>query len=232
MATIQGDGFIVTIIKRKRRKTMALRVDVNGVSAHIPPALPMSTVKEFVTQKTAWIKKKLALQEQRNVQERQFEEGEIYPLIGEDYTLHLHQADEKPIVRKTLSSLNFYGRLNNVSKPAIRAAIIDWYKKQAEGYLTARTQWFSDITNLYPSAITVKSYKARWGSCSSKGSINYNWQLVQAPPDVIDYVIVHELCHLAHHNHSPAFWQLVEHFIPDFKRHRQWLKENGHSLNL
>jgi predicted metal-dependent hydrolase len=232
MATIQGDGFIVNIIKSKRRKTMALKVDANGVSAHIPSNLPLTTATAFIKQKTSWIKNKLAQQQQRNVEKKQFVNGEIFLLLGENVTLHLFQADKKAIVKKTATTIEFYGRLNRLSKSAIRAAIIDWYKKQAHNYLTARTQWLSDITGLQPTSITVKSYKARWGSCSSKGDINYNWQLVQAPPEVIDYVITHELCHLTHHNHSPAFWQLVTQFIPDFKQHRQWLKANGHTLSV
>lgn len=232
MATIQGDGFIVNIIKSKRRKTMALKVDANGVSAHIPTALPLTTAKEFVTLKTSWIKKKLAVQAQSIAQKKQFEDGEVFLLLGKNYTLRLFQSDEKPLVKRTASSIELYGRLNRLSKPAIRAAIIDWYKKQADGYITARTNWLSDITSLHPTSITIKSYKARWGSCSIKGEINFNWQLIQAPQDIIDYVITHELCHLTHHNHSPLFWQLVARFIPDFKLHRQWLKSNGYKFTF
>lgn len=232
MTTIQGDGFIINIIKSKRRKTMALKVDSKGVAAHIPANLPIITVDAFIQQKTSWIKKKLAQQAQRRVPEKQFEEGESFLLLGENYSLHLHQTNEKPSVKKTTSTIEFYGRLSKLSKSAIRAAIIDWYQKQADNYLTARTQWLSDVTDLQPTSIMVKSYKARWGSCSSSGDINFNWQLVQAPQDIIDYVIIHELCHLTHHNHSPAFWGLVKHFISDFKLRRQWLKDHGHSLSL
>ncbi|MBL1320195.1 MAG: M48 family metallopeptidase [Methylophaga sp.] len=232
MTTIQGDGFTVTIIKSKRRKTMALKVDNKGVSAHIPSTLPLATTQAFINQRTSWIQKKLAQQQQRTVQEKQFEDGEVFLLLGENYTLRLFQSDEKALVKKTTSTIEFYGRLNKLSKPAIRATIIDWYKQQADGYLTARTNWLSDVTSLQPISITIKSYKARWGSCSIKGEINFNWQLIQAPQDVIDYVITHELCHLTHHNHSPKFWFLVEQFMPDYKRHRQWLKNNGHKLAL
>ncbi|WDC85678.1 M48 family metallopeptidase [Caloramator sp. mosi_1] len=69
-----------------------------------------------------------------------------------------------------------------------------------------------------------------WGSCSSKGNINLNWRLVMMPLDVIDYVIVHELCHLKHPNHSKGFWNLVREFMPDFEGKRRWLKENGARL--
>lgn len=232
MTTIQGDGFIVTIIKSKRRKTMALKVDAKGVSVHIPPSLPLSTAKQFISQKTSWIQKKLAQQSQQICPAKQFIDHEVFLLLGENYILRLYKSDEKPRVEKSESAINFYGRLNKLSKSAIRAAIIDWYKQQASNYLIARTQWFSDVTGLYPSAITIKSYKARWGSCSIQGEINFNWQLIQAPPEVIDYVIIHELCHISQHNHSKDFWNLVIHFMPKYKQHRQWLKDHGHTLSL
>lgn len=230
MTTIQGIGFIVNIIKSKRRKTMALKVDAKGVSAHIPSSLPLATVKIFIDKKTNWIQKKLA--QQRTVQEKQFVDDETFLFLGEETTFHLYDTDSPPYIKKSASKIEFYGRLNKLSKLVIRTALINWYKKQAESYLTARTQWFSDITGLHPTSITIKSYKARWGSCSSNGDINFNWQLVLAPQDIIDYVIIHELCHLTHHNHSPKFWLLVEHFIPNFKLCRQWLKDHGHTLSL
>ena len=232
MTTIKGDGFIVTIIKSKRRKTMALKVDAKGVSVHIPSSLPIATAKQFISQKTSWIQKKLAQQSQQICPEKQFIDQEAFLLLGENYTLRLYKSDEKPRVQQSESEINFYGRINKLSTSAIRAAIIDWYKQQASNYLIARTQWFSDVTNLYPSAITIKTYKARWGSCSIKGEINFNWQLIQAPPAVIDYVVIHELCHLTHHNHSLLFWGLVNHFMPDYKQQRQWLKNHGYSLTF
>ncbi|MFW5447259.1 MAG: M48 family metallopeptidase, partial [Methylophagaceae bacterium] len=190
------------------------------------------TAKIFVKQKTNWIQKKLAQQAERNVQEKQFVDNESFLFLGEQLTLRLYEEDSVPSIKKSASEIKFYGRLNKISKPAIRGAIIDWYKKQADGYLTARTHWLSDVTSLHPNSITIKSYKARWGSCSIKSEINFNWQLIQAPPEVIDYVITHELCHLSHHNHSPKFWALVEHYIPDFKLRRQWLKDNGYKLTF
>ncbi len=230
MATIQGDGFTVNIVKSKRRKTMALKVDVNGVSVHIPSLLPLATAKQFIQQKTHWIQRKLSQQAQPIIAEKQFVTGESFLFAGKDYTLRLIESDTKAIVEKSESEIELYGRQKQLSTSAIRAAILNWYKKQATDYLTARTHWFSDVTNLYPTSITIKSYKARWGSCSIKGEINFNWQLIQAPPDVIDYVIIHELCHLTHHDHSPSFWGLVTHFMPDYKQHRQWLKNHGYSL--
>ena len=109
-----------------------------------------------------------------------------------------------------------------------RAAAADTISKRAAYYTAA----FPDIIRGSYSRISIRDQKTRWGRCSSRGTLSFNWRLMLAPPDILDYVIVHELCHLTHMNHSPAFWQCVEHILPDYKTRRKWLKENGYQLTL
>ena len=232
MSIIQGDGFSVNVIKSKRRKTMALKVSRTDVSIHIPATLPIAMVKTFIEQKTSWIQQKLQQQSQRQLPERQFTDNELFFFLGESYSLRLIQKNTTPLVAKTQQYIEFCGRLNRLSKKSIRNSLILWYKQQAEQFLNSRTTWFANKIGLTPKSITVKTYKARWGSCTNKAEIQYNWKLIQAPPDIIDYVIIHELCHIQHHNHSPTFWQLVEKHYPDFKLARTWLKNNGHKFEI
>jgi len=230
--TIEGDGFSVEIIKSTRRKTMALKVNHRGVSVHIPSNLSLKTAKKFISQKTAWIKLKLEQQALREPISRQYIDGESLLFLGENYSLRLHQQESSPAVTKIDTNINVAGRLNRISAATIKRALSDWYKQQADSYLRTRTLMLAEKTGLSPRSITVKTYKARWGSCKITGDIQFNWKLILAPIDVIDYVIVHELCHLTHHNHSALFWQLVAHHYPNFKQARQWLKENGSQLEL
>lgn len=232
MSIIQGDGFKVNIIKSKRRKTMALKVSRTDVSIHIPATLPIAMAENFIEQKTLWIQKKLQQQSQRQLPERQFTDNELFFFLGNSYSLRLVEKNTTPSVIKTQQYIEFYGRLNRLSNRSIRNAIICWYKHQAEQFLDSRTAWFANKIGLTPKSITVKTYKARWGSCNSHSDIQYNWKLIQAPPDIIDYVIIHELCHIQHHNHSPAFWRLVEKHYPDFKLARNWLKNNGYKFEI
>lgn len=232
MQTIQGDGFIVTVIKSGRRKTSALKIKDHHVSIHIPSRLPLKLAREFVLQKTSWIQKKLAEQSLKETPEKQFIDGEGFLFLDKKYTLRFIQADTSPSVIKTPLELELHGRLNRLSITTIRATLIRWYKQQAEHYLTSRTAEIARQIDLMPTSVTVKTYKARWGSCGIRGDVQFNWKLMLAPPSIIDYVIVHELCHLKHHNHSALFWQLVEHHSPTFKASRQWLKSNGHSLEI
>jgi len=232
MQTIQGDGFIVTVIKSGRRKTTALKIKEGEVSIHIPARLPLKLAQQFVIQKTHWIKNKLAAQTLKQVPEKQFIDGEDFLFLNENYVLQLIQANSSPTIKINSQYIELHGRLNRLSKTAMRAALVRWYKQQAEDYIAIHTDRLSAKINIIPRSITIKTYKARWGSCTIHGELQFNWKLMLAPPDIIDYVIIHELCHIQHHNHSAQFWQLVEHHCPSFRASRLWLKNNGYRLEL
>lgn len=106
------------------------------------------------------------------------------------------------------------------------------YRKAAAEYFPKRVEFYIKQTGGSYNRISIRDQKTRWGSCSSNGSLNFNWRLMLAPPKVLDYVVVHELCHLSHMNHSKDFWNQVESIMPDYKIYRDWLKKNGSSLTL
>ncbi|MDO4966081.1 MAG: M48 family metallopeptidase [Lachnospiraceae bacterium] len=97
-------------------------------------------------------------------------------------------------------------------------------------YIPGRVKYFAEIIGVSYSRITIRNQKTRWGSCSAKGGLNFNCLLMLTPNDVIDYVVVHELCHRLEMNHSKAFWAHVEEVLPDYKKRRKWLKDNGNAL--
>ena len=232
MTTLQGKDFTVTVIKSKRRKTVALKITAKGVFIHMPHRLPLNIAQQFIEEKTGWIQQKLQQYSQQEQAERHFIDGETLHYLGNTLNLQLVQQNITATVSHTDKQLILTGRLNRLSSTGRRSAIIQWYKEQATTYLNNRTTELAQQTGLQPKSITIKSYKARWGSCTIHADINYNWQLIQAPPTIIDYVIIHELCHIQHHNHSRQFWQLVEQYYPNYKTARQWLKEQGHQLAL
>ena len=100
-------------------------------------------------------------------------------------------------------------------------------KEQAREVLTKRTDYYKEILKVDYQRIRIGDQKTRWGSCSSRGTISYNWHLVLMPERIMDYVVVHERCHLVEMNHSPAFWKKVSEILPDYEERRKWLKENG-----
>ena len=88
----------------------------------------------------------------------------------------------------------------------------------------------SKVIGVSPKSVSIKNYKSRWGSCSSNGELTYNWRIILAPHRIVDYVVVHELCHLLEHNHSPKYWKHVEHYVPNWREHRDWLRKHTTEL--
>lgn len=115
---------------------------------------------------------------------------------------------------------------------AQRASLAQRYIAAAKEYFPKRVAYFQPFTGGTYSRITIRDQKTRWGSCSARGTLSFNWRLMLAPPTILDYVVVHELCHLTHMNHSAAFWQAVEAVYPDYRTARKWLKEHGQELML
>ncbi|MBQ8199384.1 MAG: M48 family metallopeptidase [Lachnospiraceae bacterium] len=116
--------------------------------------------------------------------------------------------------------------------PEQRAGLEKRYRQAAKEYIPKRADYYAQLLGVTYERIRIADQKTRWGSCSSKGTLSFNWKLMLAPPKVLDYVVVHELCHLIEMNHSPRFWKQVENVIPDYKEYRKWLKENGITLQL
>ncbi len=106
------------------------------------------------------------------------------------------------------------------------------YREAAKEYIPKRVAFYHELTGGTYHKITIRDQKTRWGSCSSNGTLSFNYRLMLAPPRVLDYVVVHELCHLTHMNHSNDFWNMVSAILPDYKEHRKWLKENGDFLHV
>lgn len=114
----------------------------------------------------------------------------------------------------------------------LREGLEAWYIKQAHMIFPVRVMHYQQITGGRVNQIHIRDQKTRWGSCSSLRNLNFNWRLVMAPPEVLDYVVVHELCHLTHMNHSREFWDMVGSVMPEYWERKKWLKENGGMLEL
>lgn len=114
----------------------------------------------------------------------------------------------------------------------VEQALVRWLRNEALGDARRHVARHGPPNGLIPRTLRVKEQARLWGSCSTQGGINLNWRLILAPPEVFEYVVVHELCHLEHPHHRPAFWRRVAELLPDYGRQRSWLKANGHLLTL
>ncbi|MEX1200644.1 MAG: SprT family zinc-dependent metalloprotease [Methylophaga sp.] len=230
MSTFELNGINIAVKRSARRKTIALKVRGDEVSLHLPKRMPLWLGKQFAAKQQDWLHARLLVTGQQT--KRIFTADSEQPFLGKDYPLQLN-PDLKQRRQLVFDHQQFCLKLPiNADAEAIKNTLLRGYKQLAEAYLPDRCQQLADLTGLQPKKIQLRSYKARWGSCNARGEVQLNWLLIQAPPAVIDYVIIHELCHLQQMNHSANFWQLVEQFAADYRDQRNWLKQHGQLLML
>lgn len=227
-----------TLLKTKR-KTIGITVDRNGeVKVSAPLRISEKQIKEVVQKKADWIIKKVneVIKRNSNLVCRQFASGEKFLYLGKEYTLEIVEKDlskdEVLMQEDTMAVYISQGLSEESRKQAIKEALIKWYRQRFTEIVKERIEKYSLQLKVAPCKVVIKDQKTRWGSCSKKGNINLNWRLVMAPLDVIDYVVVHELCHLKVMNHSKDFWNLVESILPEYHEKREWLKVNGNRLGI
>ncbi|MDD5461073.1 MAG: SprT family zinc-dependent metalloprotease [Methylococcales bacterium] len=233
MNFIQGNGFVAAVTRSSRRTTAVIKIRHGKVSVIVPDRFPMARIESLVLDKSRWIKEKLAIQNDIiAIKPKQFVSGESFSLLGQEHVLKV-ESGSYPAIRLHQGELvvSVKDKIANDSLK-IRAQLIKWYKQQAEAELTERTGRLADIIGVKPTSVNIKSFKSSWGNCSVAGGINYNWKLVIAPERIVDYVVIHELCHILHHNHSPAFWRAVVKHCHDYPERRAWLKINGGRLEI
>ena len=226
--SIESD-FNIKIIRTNRRKTISIQIDAGMVQITVPNVLSDKTIQDIINSKKAWIREKLQLQSHITpARSKEYVNGEAFSYLGRNYHLKLTQNDTKGVKLKR-GKLVLSTR-DNSSEEYIKNQLTQWYWHNAEQHLKDKTRRYADIIRVSPKRVSLKHYKARWGSCTIANDIIYNWKIIIAPHRIVDYVVVHELCHIHEHNHSPSFWKLVGKVIPDYKDCREWLKLNGQTL--
>ena len=223
---------------RRSAKAKRLRMTLNStgeLTLVLPRFVPAAAGHLFVKTNWQWVEaqRKKIVPEIPVHSYQQFENGFSLTLFDQNYCSIL--------IADSLSKKSFYemqtDRLVLFLNPKgaertvqIKTLIENFYRDQAGEYLAERSAFFAEKLNTNFNELRIKNTKSRWGSCSSKKNLNYNWRIMLAPKEVIDYLVVHEVCHLKQMNHSPAFWHLVARLDPNFKSHKKWLHENQSRL--
>lgn len=228
----EASGFIAEVIRTERRKTADIRVEDGAVSVVVPRDLPMERIDSLLKEKRKWIKEKIVLHRQAQpVSEKQFVSGEAFSYLGRNYRLKVEKGAFQP-VRLIAGRLVVTVPEGKDQPHMIRNALVRWYKRQAEQKLVEKVERYAPVVGVEPTGVGIKSFKSRWGSCTAKGRLEFNWRVMMAPNSVVDYVVIHELCHLKQHDHSADFWQIVERVMPSFLEKKAWLKQYEMSLRL
>jgi len=228
--------FDYEVIRRPRRKTACIRVRDHAVAVIVPARLPDKQIEQMVLSKKRWILGKLRQQRelQARHQPRRYINGEAFAYLGRNYRLHVVPGKRKTAcLNRGCMSVHIPTGLDPVKREQhIISQLSAWYQQRALDHLQQKSARYAARLRVAPSYIGVKSYRRRWGSCHIDGRVYFNWRIIMAPHFVVDYVVVHELCHLMHHNHSPAYWNLVANIMPGYREAKNWLKLNGHTLDV
>jgi len=236
----RGSTVISYSIRRSlRAKHVRISVGADGVQVVAPVSMEDDEIILLVENKREWIFNTLESYRQRHTQiraEHEFISGEILLYMGKNYLLCVREHEGRyGSVKLTDDQLLVHIPKDipqEKRREVIRRTLELWYIGRAKELIHERLELFIDKLCVKVNMVRFKNQKTRWGSCSQKGNLNFNWKLVMAPMHIVDYLVVHELCHLRQMNHSKEFWKLVGSQIPDYKKRRKWLKENGINLNL
>jgi len=220
------DDIRIDKIVRSRRRTIALVITPEAqLIVRAPLRAPAAMIDEVIREKSGWIRKKIAEMKQRpQTIVHAYEEGEIFWFLGRPYPLHIADGMGTAIERTDRLCVS------RALLPDIRNRLKRWYVEEARKEINARCMWFTMTTGYTPSSIRITDASERWGSCNHRGGLNFSWRLIQAPLEIVDYVIVHELVHLRQPDHSRKFWTKVREIMPDYERRRKWLRENERLL--
>jgi len=222
-------------VRYGKRRTLVIQMEpMEKILVLSPIGLSEDYIIERVLSKGEWILKKLAAFKDAGFlpSKKQFVAGELFLYLGRNYKLHvlLNRNIVRPKVELAQNNIFIFSPLKE--QEILRAALQKWFKKEANKIILQKVEYFKKILMAEPAQIKIKEQKRRWGSCSSRGNIYFNWRIIMAPDQVIDYIVVHEIAHLIHRNHSPIFYRLIESIMPDYKTRKKWLKDFGIRMDI
>lgn len=222
------------------KKDITIAVDWStGVSVVAPDHVDQQRIDLVLRQKAPWILRKLA--EMREIKpistNHEFISGEKFLYLGRQYRLKTIAVEDSSFVSLSFQNGRFIANIPKSFQPTerqeqLREAFRKWYITHGHAKIQQRMKLFAPRLGLTPTKIVVKDQQARWGSCTKNGVINVNWRVLMAPMRIVDYVIVHELSHMIHNDHSSDFWSVVSSIMPDYDERKDWLRVHGATLQL
>ena len=225
---------ITYALARSERKTASIYIERDGnVTVLVPSSLTEPQIEGVIESKRSWIYKGLADWRDLNATrvQRAYVNGEGFLYLGRSYRLCLVEFQDQPL---TLKNGYFCLRsdLNSMNMGSFLDAFKEFYRSKGMARIPDRVAAFEAKMGVKAESVRVLELKNRWASCSPKANLNFHWKCMMAPPTIIDYIAVHELAHISHPNHSPAFWNEVDKILPDYRDRKEWLRTNGAGMDV
>jgi len=227
-------------IERTQRKSVGIIVKPDGkIIVRAPINMEEKVIIQVVNKKRKWIADKIKANKKVKPpipKEQEPVSGEKLRFKNALYRLQVHKVDEKQTrLSRVCRTLHIYvnNKLDTDSRTKeIKEAVTEWYKERALHFLIQRVSRYTRYVKTQPKDISIRKIKLRWGSCTQDGKLLFNWRIIMAPVSAIDYVVIHELCHLDDPDHSASFWNAVESLQPTYRKWKEWLHINGRQLDL
>jgi len=234
MKVLRDDDIAYEVV-RSQRSTADIVVERDGkIVVRAPAALADERIEDIVEAKRYWIYKTLAEWRDLNATRilREYRNGEGFLYLGRSYRLLLVAGQERPV---ELKDGRFCLRRDLVDRgdvAAAQAAFRDYYVLRGQARMAQRANYYAPKVGVKPSQIAVRELGYRWAACSPSGALAFHWKCMMAPAKIIDYIVVHELCHMHQGDHTDAFWNEVDKIMPDFQERKTWLRQYGAGLDL
>jgi predicted metal-dependent hydrolase len=236
-----------SIRRSDRARRARVQVSAEGVEVVVPRRLPLSEVEPFVEEKRRWIERTLRRMREAEAEQpppRLVDGGEV-PLLGERLELRVHvdPGRTRPHVRRGAVRFGspapspeprdvLHVHVGRPGVDALRDALERWYRRLARAEIEPRLDAAAARAGVAYSGLQIRGQRTRWASCSSSGAMSFNWRLLLASAEIVDYVVEHEVAHLDVHDHSDEFWALLERRVPEYREYEAWLRRHGQSLRL
>ena len=217
------------------RQTTDIVIERNGLITVRPPLkMTPEQVDATVFDKRMWIYRNLAEWHELNTSRvaREWVSGESFLYLGSSYRLQLVNAQDEALQLKDGRFCMLRSIMDLGGDDAAHQAFESFYKEKGLPRIQRRVSYFADKVGVQAGSVQIKDLGYRWASCLKNGDLHFHWKCLMASLMVIDYIVVHELCHLRHRDHSQAFWNEVDKVLPDYRERKEWLRVRGATLNL
>lgn len=210
----------------KKKKSISISIDVEGnVKVSVPNNTSKDTIERVIKSKSEWISRKI-----KEINSREELEANTIMYLGKKYSIEII---EQPFLKRNFVAF-FYDKfvVNVIAKENAMKVLEEYLKRETLRIVEEKVMRYKVLFNIIPKEIKVKKLKSRWGSCSYDNVLVFNSKLIMFRNEAIDYVVIHELCHMIHKNHSKDYWALVKNIMPNYEEEHKYLRENSHLANI
>ena len=235
MAARKKVDFTYEIIRSSSRNTADIVIERDGrVLVRAPQKVSDEKIEDIISRKLYWIYKNLAEWRELNASKvaREYKNGEGFLYLGRSYRLSLIPQQEDDLLLKNGRFCLRRSLVDSENIDAAKNAFRDFYAAQGQKRIFQRVDYYAPKIGVSPKNVSIKDLGNRWASCSPTGNIAIHWRCLMAPLKIIDYIVVHELCHFLHLDHTEAFWNEVDKILPDYEERKEWLKIHGAGFDV